>query len=142
MRCLGIVIRKNSVYYSVVDGEKMDSAQIIDCGKQCYRSESSSLMTDFYNMFLEILTKYRPDKVVFELHLDANLQQIHYMHYPLGILKYVCSIKNIAVEERSNKWITAGKKSKIERFVNYFSSNKYLKDEMYASLIAWYGSEH
>ena len=45
MRCLGIAIKKNEICYSVVDGDKMDTALIYEIGRQNYRSESPSLKT-------------------------------------------------------------------------------------------------
>ncbi len=47
MRCLGIAIKKNEICYSVVDGDKMDTALIYEIGKQNYRSESPSLNDGF-----------------------------------------------------------------------------------------------
>lgn len=141
MRCLGIAIRKNEICYSVVDGDKMDTAQITEIGKQNYRSESSTLMMDFSNIFIELITKYNPDRVAYKLYLEATMQQIPYMHYSLGILNLVCLQRDVKVNERSNRWITAGKKAKIKRFENYFSTHKYKEDEIAASLIAWFELE-
>ncbi len=39
MRCLGIAIKKNEIWYSVVEGEQMESALIYETGKQNYRAE-------------------------------------------------------------------------------------------------------
>lgn len=141
MRCLGIAIKKNEICYSVVDGDKMDKALIYEIGKQNYRSESPSLMMDFSNIFIELVTKYRPDRVAYKLYLDTTMQQIPYMHYSLGILNLVCLQQGIEVSERSSKWITAGKKAKIERFEKFFSPQKFKNEEMAATLVAWYALE-
>ena len=123
MRCLGIAIKKNEICYSVVDGDKMDTALIYEIGKQNYRSESPSLMMDFSNIFIELVTKYRPDRVAYKLYLDTTMQQ------------------RVEVSERSSKWITAGKKAKIERFEKFFSPQKFKNEEMAATLVAWYALE-
>ena len=137
MRCLGIAIKKNEIWYSVVDGENMDSALIYETGRQNYRFDSPSLMMDFSNIFIELITRYRPDRVAYKLYLNTTMQQIPYMHYSLGILKLVCLQQGIEARERSNKWITAGKKAKIERFERFFSQKKFKNEEMAASLVAW-----
>ena len=141
MRCLGIAIKKNEICYSVVDGDKMDTALIYEIGKQNYRSESPSLMMDFSNIFIELVTKYRPDRVAYKLYLDTTMQQIPYMHYSLGIFNLVCLQQGVEVSERSSKWITAGKKAKIERFEKFFSPQKFKNEEMGATLVAWYALE-
>lgn len=141
MKCLGIAIKKNEIWYSVVEGIQMDDAVIFETGKQNYRSESQSLMMDFYNIFIELISKFKPDKVVYKLYLDANMQQIPYMHYSLGVLNLVCLQNGIQVKERSNRWITAGKKGKIVKFENFFSKKKFANEERVASLIAWFELE-
>lgn len=117
----------------------MSEASLSDIGKQLFRNESSSLMNDFYNIFNELITKYNPDKVAYKLSLEVNMSQIPYMHYSFGILNYICFQKGINTIERSNKWITAGKKSKIEKFDCFFSGRSFNNDERAATLVAWYG---
>lgn len=141
MRCLGIAIKKNEVWYSVVDGEQMENALIYETGKQNYRVESQSLMLDFSNIFIELLTKYRPDRVAYKLYLDTNMQQIPYMHYSLGVLNLVCLQNGIEARARSSKWITAGKKVKVTRFEEYFTQKKFKSEEMAAALVAWFELE-
>lgn len=141
MRCLGIAIKKNEIWYSVVDGDEMDNATIFETGKQNYRAESQSLMMDFCNIFVELITKYRPDRVVYKLFLDANMQQIPYMHYSLGVLNLVCLQHGVDITERSSRWITAGKKAKILKFEKYFSQRKFNNEEMAATLVAWFELE-
>lgn len=60
MRCLGIAIKKNEIYYAVVEGERMGTAFLYDIGKQNYRFDSPTLMLDFQNIFVELLTRYKP----------------------------------------------------------------------------------
>ncbi len=141
MRCLGIAIKKNEICYAVVDGTQMNDAIVTEIGKQNYRVESETLMMDFSNIFLELLTKYKPDKVVYKLYLDANIQQIPYMHFSLGVLELLCLQNGIVFKARSDKWITAGKKAKIKRFESFFLNEKYKNEEIAAILIAWYELE-
>lgn len=141
MKCLGIAIKKNEVWYSVVDGVQMDMAIIIDTGKQNYRAESQSLMMDFSNIFIELITKYKPDRVAYKLYLDAKMQQIPYMHFSLGVLDLICLQNGIQARARSSKWITAGKRAKIIQFEQYFADKKFTNEEMAATLIAWFELE-
>lgn len=140
MKCLGIAIKKNQLWYSVVSGDKMSSSIIIETGKQNFRADSStqSLMMDFNNIFTELLMKYKPDSVAYKMSLNVDKKQTPYMHYSLGILNLVCNQKNVDAVERTNAWITAGKKSKIAKFEEYFYDRKFTKEEMEASLVAWY----
>ena len=141
MRCLGIAIKKNEIWYSVVDGEQMESALIYETGKQNYRAESLSLMMDFSNIFIELITKYRPNRVAYKLYLDTNIQQIPYMHYSLGVLNLVCLQNGIEARARSSMCITAGKTAKIIRFEKYFAQKKFTNEEMAATLVAWFELE-
>lgn len=143
MKCLGIAIYKNELWYSIIDGTKMNTAVIIETGKQNFRSDSKTqlLMMDFCNIFNELIVKFKPDHVVYKLSLDASMQQIPYMHYSLGVLNLVCNQNGVESIERSNRWITANKKSKIIKFESYFSERKYKNEEMAASLIAWFELE-
>ena len=138
MRCLGLVIKKNEIWYSVVEGEKMESAVLHETGKQNYRTTSQTLMLDFSNIFLELITKYNPHKVVYKLSLDIKMEQIPYLHYSLGILELLCTQKGIPVRGRSSKWISAGKKIKIVKCEDFFASKKFKPDEKAATIIAWY----
>lgn len=143
MKILGIAIKKNEIWYSVVSGEQMDSALLIETGKQIFRADLStqSLMIDFSNIFTELITRFCPDRVVYRLHLDSTIQQIPYMHFSLGILNLVCQQSGIVAKERSNKWITAGKRAKINKFELYFTDKKFNNEEMAATLIAWFELE-
>ncbi len=141
MRCLGIAIKKNEIWYSVVDGEQMEGALIYETGKQNYRAESQSLMMEFSNIFIELITKYRPDRVAYKLYLDTKIKQIPYMHYSLGVLNLVCLQNGIEARARSSTWITAGKKAKIIRFEKYFAQKKFTNEEMAATLVAWFELE-
>lgn len=143
MKNLGISIKKNEIWYSLVEGTKMEDAKIIETGKQIFRSDSlvQTLMQDFSNITTELIARYNPNKIVYKLHLESNLKQIHYMHYSLGVLNLICHQKGIETIEHSNKWITAGKRVKINKFDSYFDSNKFKKEEMEASLLAWFELE-
>ena len=141
MRCLGIAIKKNEIWYSVLDGSEKNTAFIFETGKENYRADSLTLMMDFYNMFLELITKYKPERVVYKLSLEITMQQVPYLHYSLGILNLVCLQHGIFIRERSIRWITASKKAKILEFERYFANENYKNEKMEASLIAWYELE-
>lgn len=139
MRSLGLAIKKNEISYCVVDGDSMDNSSIVEIGKQNFRVESSGLMLDFYNIFLELLTKYKPDSVSYKLSLEIKMGQISYLHYPLGILNLLCLQQSIPTIERSSKWISAGKKVKIINFEKKFVEMVLKNEQLAAAVIAWYG---
>ena len=141
MRCLGIAIKKNEIWYAVVEGTSMDLAEVIDTGKHIYRSEDPKLIMEFNNIFVELITKYHPDRVVYKLSLDVTMQQIPYMHYSLGVLNLICLQRGIFIRERSSRWITANKKAKINSFVSNFNDKNFKNEELAASLMAWYEME-
>lgn len=139
MRCLGIAIKKNEVWFSAVDGTEMENAVIYDTGKQMFRAESQTLMTDFYNIFVELITKYKPTKICYKLSLEIQMKQISYLHFSLGVLNLLCLQNNIESIERSNRWITAGKRKKIGEFQEYFNNVSFKNEQLEATLVAWYG---
>lgn len=141
MKSLGIAIKKGEVWFSFVEGTDRTVAIIRDAGKQLYRPDSSSLMLDFYNIFDELITKYTPDVISYKLSLEINIQQIPYMHYSLGVLSLLCLQKGISVIERSNRWITASKKTKIRLFEQNFPGYNYKDEKLAASVIAWFALE-
>lgn len=51
MRSLGLAIKKNEIWFSVVEGDSMDNSYIVETGKQNFRAESQGLMLDFHNIF-------------------------------------------------------------------------------------------
>lgn len=138
MRYLGIAIKKNELWYSVVDGTQMETAQIYETGKQVFRVESETLMTDFNNIFFELLVKYKPQKVICKVSLDVNIYQIPYLHCSIGVLNLICLQNGVEFQTRSSKWITANKRGKIDRVKNFFQGKQFKDDEMAATLIAWY----
>ena len=143
MKCLGIAIKKNELWYSVVEGTEMNNASVSDSGKHNYRSEIQThlLMVDFNNIFTELIVKYKPDRIVYKLSLDTDIRQIPYMHYSLGVLNLVCHQNGIQVIERSIRWITANQKSKIATYDKYFDWLKYKNEQRDATLIAWFEIE-
>ena len=141
MISLGIAIKKNELWYSVVDGSNMDSAVLLETGKQSFQigAHTGRLMMNFHNIFTELITKFHPDTIVYKLSLNVNMKQIPYMHFSIGVLHLLCIQKNIAVTERSNQWITAGKRVKIINCTEHFSDMRFRTDEeMQATLIAWF----
>ncbi len=143
MKVLGIAIKKNEIWYSVVSGSKMSDAIIIETGKQIFKADSplQSLMMEFSNIYAELIVKYKPNRIAYKLYLDAKKDQIPYMHYSLGILNLVSKQQGIETSERTGNWIVAGKKAKIARFCEYFNEHKFKNEELAASLIAWYELE-
>ena len=141
MISLGIAIKKNELWYSVVDGSNMEDAVLLESGKEGFQIDTPTgiLMRDFYNLFTELITKYHPSNVVYKLSLDAKLKQIPYMHFSLGVLSFLCNKNNIAINERSSQWISAGKRAKIKKCSEYFSDKKFrTTEELQATLIAWF----
>lgn len=140
MNSLGIAIKKKEIWYSVISGSTKSTATIIETGKLNFRPEQPTklLMMDFHNIFNELIIKFKPDCIAYKLFLDADLGQIPYMHYSLGILNLICQQNGIDVIERSHRWITASKRSKIVKCEEYFSDKKFIKEEMEATLVAWY----
>lgn len=136
MKCIGIAIAKNELYYTVMSGNSKNDAIIELKGILNFQSESKTLMTDFFNLFNELITKYKPDSIGYKLFLDSTKDQIRYMVYSLGILEFICEEKNIITQERNSSWISAGKKKKLIDFVNKYGNQKKVP-ELHASVIAW-----
>lgn len=143
MRCIGFAIKKGELWYVVLDGIRKSDCKIVKTGKQIFRAESVEvdLMSDFYNLFDIILTKFNPDKVAYKVHLNSDLKQIPYMHYPLGVLNYLCKLKGKPATGRSGSWITAGKNKKGENCKSYFENQSLKNEELAAILIAWHEFE-
>lgn len=143
MIIIGFAIKKSELWYAVLDGEKRTDCQIVFIGKQLFRPESNEtdLMLDFYNLFDEILTKYHPEKIAYKVHLNSDLQQIPYMHYPLGVLNYLCKVKGKTTTSRSGSWITASKNKKLDECRTYFNKPNLKNEQLAAVLVAWYEFE-
>ena len=139
MNCLGIAIKKNEIWYSLVRGTNMDDAIILNSGKQSFQSDDDikSLMLKFSNIFTELITKFSPDCIAYKLSLNTTMPQIPYMNFSLGVLNLLCKQKDIPINQRSNSWITAGNKSKITKCEGHFFDTKFKRnEEMQATLIA------
>lgn len=115
MKVLGIAIKKNEIWYSVVSGTEMNNAVVVDTGKHVFRAESSvqTLMMDFSNIYAELILKFKPERIAYKLFLEAVMNQIPYMHYSLGVLNLVSKQNGIETTERTNKWITAEKNQRL-----------------------------
>ena len=66
------------------------------------------------------------------------MKQIPYMHYSLGVLNLLCQQKDITLIERSSRWITANKNSKIQAFENKYPDCCYKNEKLASSVMAWY----
>ena len=138
MKSLGIAIKKGEIWYSILEGTNKDVAIIGATGKQNYRPESTKLMLDFNNIFTELLAKFKPDVVSYKLSLDIKMIQIPYMHYSLGVINLLCQQKGITIIERSSRWITANKSSKIQAFEKSYPDCCYKNEKLASSVMAWY----
>ena len=115
MKVVGIAIKKNEIWYSVVSGTEMNNAVVLDTGEHFFRAESSvqTLMMDFSNIYAELILKFKPERIAYKLFLEAVMNQIPYMHYSLGVLNLVSKQNGIETTERTNKWITAEKNQRL-----------------------------
>lgn len=139
MKSLGIVIKKNEVFYTIIEGDNADSSEIKDVGKEIFNCESTTLMSDFNCIFIQLLSKYSPDIVSYKLSHDVKLNNISYLHYSIGVLKLLCEKRAIQIIERSSQWITAKHKFKISNFQNAFPNCSYKNDQLLSAVVAWYG---
>ena len=78
----------------------------------------------------EVFTMMNPDKRLFFAKFN--------MHYSIGVLNLLCLQKGIAINERSSRWITANKRSKIQLFEQHFPNCNYKNEELASSVIAWF----
>ena len=135
MKSLGIVIKKNEVFYSVIEGDNTELSEIKATGKEKFNFESNSLMSDFNCIFIQLLTKYSPDIVSYKLSIDVNLKNISYLHYPIGILKLLCENRSIEIKERTSQWITIKHKIKISNFQKAFPNCGYKNDQLMSAVV-------
>lgn len=138
MKSLGIVIKKNEVFYSIIERVNTDLSEIKDAGKEKFNCESNTLMSDFNCIFIQLLSKYSPDVVSYKLSQDVKLSNVSYLHYSIGILKLLCENKSIKIVERSSKWITAKYETKISNFQKAFPNCSYKNDQLTSAVVAWY----
>jgi hypothetical protein len=140
IRSIGFAIKKHELWYSILDGDSQQDAFIIKTGKQIFNSnlDIPSLMLDFYNLFNEIITQYKPNMIACKVHLNSTLDQITYMHLPIGVLCYMCKLNGICITLRSGLWITAGKNKKIINCRNHFNNQNLKNEELASVLISWY----
>lgn len=136
MRNIGISISKNVLYATIMTGDNKSNAIIEKIETFNFQSESKQLMTDFSNIFTELITKFKPDSIGYKLFLSSKKDQIKYMVYSLGILELLCEEKNIKIQERTNSWITAAKKKRIIEYCNKFGEHKE-DTQLQSSIIAW-----
>ena len=139
MKSLGTVIKKNEIFYSLVEGSSECDSKVVATGKERFNPDSHTLMTDFQNIFIQILTKCSPDRISYKLSLDVNIKNVSYLHFSIGVLKLMCENKQIPLIQRSSAWISAKCGSKITAFQNQFSDLDYKNDQLISSVIAWYG---
>lgn len=140
LRHIGFAIKKNELWYAIIDGTNKNNCQIVYCGKHNFQADQdfADLMQCFYGLFNEILTDHKPDTVAYKVHLESTLSQVPYMHCSLGILGYLCKNLNISASPRSSSWITAGKKKKQQECIDRFPDEKLKTEKLAAVLLAWF----
>ncbi|MEG0546327.1 MAG: hypothetical protein RR552_03970 [Oscillospiraceae bacterium] len=140
MKSLGIAIKKNEIWFAILEGGSKSNAVIISIVKHSFRAGQPlpELMLYFYNLFAEIIEENNPDKIACKVHLGSKKDQIPYMHYPIGVLAYICKLKNIPLEERTGAWIVGGKKKKINQCMDKFADADLKAEKLAAVLVAWF----
>lgn len=140
MKSLGVAIKKNEIWYTLIEGESVANATIIVNKKHNFQSETNDaqLMQVFYNLFYEIITELNPDTVACKLSLNAALKQIPYMHFSIGILAYLCNQKNIPFTTRSSSWISAGKRKREIYCSSKFPQQGLTNEKLQSAVIALY----
>lgn len=143
MKHVGIVIKKNELWFTVISGEDRGNCSIEYSGKHNYQADQdiTDLMACFHGLFNEIISTYDPDSIGIKLHLESTMIQIPYMHCSLGILAYLCDEKRLPITLRTGAWITAGKKKKLEQCIARFPDENLKTEKLAATLIAWHQFE-
>lgn len=135
MKKLGLAIKKGELWHSVLEGDCINNASIVEIDKNIFPvdTEITELMNYFYNLYSEIITKHQPTSVAIKISLDANLDQIPYLHCSVGVLGYLCHEKKLPLTTRSSLWASSKKRDKCQlKFPDY----KFNKDKLYATVVA------
>lgn len=138
MKIIGISLRKNELYYAVLEGKKRSEAQLVEMKKLSVRNYESipDLMNWFDSNFKELIIKFKPNRVAYKLHLNTNKEQMTYLQFPMGVLNLVCHIEGVPTTERSTSYITAQRKTIANNYFKQFKEG--LKDpELDALVAAW-----
>lgn len=140
MRVIGFAIKKSELWFSVLDGNDRTDANIVHIDKMFFNPDMTcqELMLHFNNIFLEIIDRFTPNLVSYKVHLNSDLSQLEYMQFPLGILNYICKLKNIPAIGRSSAWISSGGKAKLDECSTFFGTQNLRAEKLAATLIAWY----
>lgn len=134
MNKVGIVIYKNEIYYCVINNKLL-----IDIGMLTFNNESPTLISDFNNLFEELVTKYKPSTLSFKVPLNiSKLYQYRYMYYPLGVLILVCENHDITCIERSSSWINSKNGYKIEEVKRVFQTQKFNEKSIQSVVLAYF----
>ena len=134
MSKVGIAIYKSQIIYCVIDNEK----NLIKLNFLTYNFDSPRLISDFKNLFMEIIDEYKPIQIAFKASLDLKLEQFKYMYYPIGILIELCENYNIPWIERSSKWINTKNKYKLEAIKGIYPTVKFNNQNIQAAVIAYF----
>ena len=110
MPVLGIVLQKNFMRFSVLDGDR-DGPIFIDKGRiaTCDPKDVPQLMDWYETSFQQIIAEYHPSIIAYKLSLDPNIEQLHNLSFPLGVLNLLARKRGIQVKEFSHRAITPNK---------------------------------
>lgn len=110
MRSLGIALQKNFMRYSVLEGTKA-APVLIHKGKLSTTSpdEIPELMDWFDTQFSRLISEFRPDIIGYKLTLRPELEQIHTLSFPFGLLNLIAHKNGITIKEFSTAGITPNK---------------------------------
>lgn len=135
MKRLGLTIKKGELWYSVLEGDCCENAEILKTEKNNFQAETGfpELMNYFHRLFSEIITEYQPNSVAIRLSLDAKLGQIPYLHCPIGVLGCLCREIQLPLTIRSSKWTDSKKREECRA---KFSPVKLNDNELYATVVA------
>lgn len=137
MRILGISLRKNELYYAVIEGAKKSESNLIELRKTNIRDTESTpeLMNWFDSNFRELIEKFKPDHVTYKLHLNTNKDQMAYLQFPMGVLNLICCTEKIEITARSTSYITNERKRIAQNYFKDFK-DKFKDSELDALAVA------
>lgn len=138
MRILGISLRKNELYYAIIEGTKQFESNLIELKKTNIRDNENipELMNWFDSNFKELIERYRPDHIAYKLHLNTNKDQMVYLQFPMGVLNLICNFENIPITLRSTSYITNTRKTAVKNYFDHFK-DKFKDAELDAIVAAW-----
>lgn len=112
MRAMGIALQKNFMRYSILEGSKAKPS-LISKGRlpTTDPDEIPALMDWFETQFDLLIKQYKPECIGYKLSLEPNLEQMHTLTFPIGVLNLIANKNQINICEYSTKGITPSKLS-------------------------------